>query len=376
MIPPLVGNAPTRESADVAGEGFADAMAAALVVPAMVGTATPLPAEGEAGAAVTTAVPAPAPFTAVADQVARLIPGAPTADPTQQGVEGASTPETSVGPTIEVPAPVTPDPVEGELVETTDEPVALIPDEEPAAPTTAQPSEILTADPTAVGANALVASSRSQPTENTDAPANPLAETTGTAPAPATQSAPTVTPDEPTEVATVPEVTQPMAPEATAEPHEARSDTPSDLTRMESESAEPSPHNLADTAPSERSTGGAAASASGRPEVPSSTLRRVEETIRRLENAPPPRSITVTVDDAGLHRVTVSLHADGVRLTVPDGASTDSSLVSELERALSSRGFDMSGQDRRHQQPEQDDAAGFTPTAPPTRRTDATGVRL
>jgi hypothetical protein len=96
--------------------------------------------------------------------------------------------------------------------------------------------------------------------------------------------------------------------------------------------------------------------------VPQNTLRRVEQAIRSLENAPPPRSITVTVDDAGLHRVTVSLVADGVQLSVPDGASTDSGLVRALERTLESRGFDMSGNGGRQRgQQNRDDAETFRP---------------
>jgi hypothetical protein len=58
----------------------------------------------------------------------------------------------------------------------------------------------------------------------------------------------------------------------------------------------------------------------------------------------------------------VSLVADGVQLSVPDGASTDSGLVRALERTLESRGFDMSGNGGRQRgQENRDDAETFRP---------------
>ncbi|MDH5522042.1 MAG: hypothetical protein OEZ14_16085, partial [Acidimicrobiia bacterium] len=109
--------------------------------------------------------------------------------------------------------------------------------------------------------------------------------------------------------------------------------------------------------------------------IPVSTLRRVEETIRRLEAAPPPRSITVALDDAGMTKVTVSVLADGVRITVPEGSAAPASLVGDLERSLSARGFDLSGQNpqQRHQHAEPDETLPF---AVPPRRPERSGVRI
>lgn len=111
--------------------------------------------------------------------------------------------------------------------------------------------------------------------------------------------------------------------------------------------------------------------------VPSTMIQRVEEVVRRLENAPPPRSITLSIDDQGLTKVTVSVLSDGVRLTVPEGSQTPNGLVGQLERALESRGFDLS-QDGRRQRPQDDQPqAPWTPPAAPRRpsETDA-AVRL
>jgi hypothetical protein len=110
--------------------------------------------------------------------------------------------------------------------------------------------------------------------------------------------------------------------------------------------------------------------------VPSAMMQRVEEAIRHLENAPPPRSLTLTIDEQGMTRITISLLADGVRLSVPEGAQTSSALVNDLEQALSSRGFDLSKDGRpRDDQQQPDEADMFQPTAP-SRRPAETGVRL
>ena len=67
--------------------------------------------------------------------------------------------------------------------------------------------------------------------------------------------------------------------------------------------------------------------------------------------------------------------SDGVKLSVPDGAATDPQLVSDMESALESRGFDMSGRQRRRSPGQTDDATDFVPTQAQTRRSDA-GYRL
>jgi hypothetical protein len=83
-------------------------------------------------------------------------------------------------------------------------------------------------------------------------------------------------------------------------------------------------------------------------------VRRVEDAVRRIEQAPPPRAITLTFDEGT--RVTVSIHTDGVRLSIPEGASTPPALVSDLEQALAGRGFSMAdggaGHRRREPEPE------------------------
>jgi hypothetical protein len=115
--------------------------------------------------------------------------------------------------------------------------------------------------------------------------------------------------------------------------------------------------------------------------VPSGMLQRIEDAVRRLENAPPPRSITLTIDDQGLTRVTVSMLTDGVRLTVPEGSQAPSGLVQDLEQALSNRGFELSrdGQQQQRHRPDDDDVplgASPAPSAHPRRTTADTGVRL
>ncbi|MGF1666968.1 MAG: hypothetical protein ACFCVC_11940 [Acidimicrobiia bacterium] len=112
--------------------------------------------------------------------------------------------------------------------------------------------------------------------------------------------------------------------------------------------------------------------------VPSGMLQRVEDAVRRLENAPPPRSITLTIDDQGLTRVTVSVLSDGVRLTVPEGSQAPSGLVQDLEQALSSHGFEMSrdGEQQKRHRPDDEEMPFGAPPAQPRRTTADTGVRL
>jgi hypothetical protein len=106
-------------------------------------------------------------------------------------------------------------------------------------------------------------------------------------------------------------------------------------------------------------------------------IRRVEDAVRKVEQAPPPRAITLTFEEGT--RVTVSVHTEGVRISVPDGASTSPRLIADLEQALAGRGFTMagggSGQPRRDQ-PEPERFASV-PAAPPVKpaQTDQ-GLRL
>jgi hypothetical protein len=116
----------------------------------------------------------------------------------------------------------------------------------------------------------------------------------------------------------------------------------------------------------------------GGTQVPSGMLQRIEDAVRRLENAPPPRSITLSIDDQGLTRVTVSMLSDGVRLTVPEGSQTPTGLVQDLEQALSSRGFELSrdGEQQKRHRPDDDDLPFGAPPAPLRRTTADTGVRI
>jgi hypothetical protein len=106
--------------------------------------------------------------------------------------------------------------------------------------------------------------------------------------------------------------------------------------------------------------------------VSAAIIERIETMVRRLENAPPPRSVTVDLEDLGAPRITVTLTADGVRLSVPEAPSSPTTLLSDLEAALAARGFDLAGGDDRHRRgrhPE-DETTTFVPPRPEARRPD------
>jgi hypothetical protein len=399
MIPPVVGSAPPAPGTDTPGDGFAEAIAAALGIPTVRQTPTPIPAEG---GEVDVAVPAPAPYTAMPDQIAKLVapvtadgaetavPAVPDAEqppveqltpesapaldlellegeraPVEQGAlptaievpeaEPARTDATIMAPVVESPGPAPTDPDTDVDTPSTDEAVA---DVQPDAAATVAAAPTPTPVSADVGESSRPASieAAGRPTAHVESTgAEPTAPEAGLV---AGTSARVDEGDEPRELdRPVASRTEPISKPATEPTTDHRPDLQTSGVG-----------NLDRAAGSDRTS-----------QVPATTLHRVESAIRQLENAPPPKTITITVDDQGLHKVTVSLHADGVRLSVPDGASTDARLITDLEHTLESRGFDLGGRnDRRGRQQRPDEADRFVPTAPAqrTRGTDDSGVRI
>ena len=111
-------------------------------------------------------------------------------------------------------------------------------------------------------------------------------------------------------------------------------------------------------------------------QLPSTLVARVEQAIEMIENAPPPRQITIEADDLDGIRLTVALRPDGVSVS---SQTADSSVLDAIERALAARGFDLSdsGRDRRHAA-DQEDLDGWRPTAAPRTRQESRdqGIRL
>ncbi len=410
MIPPLMGSTPVPESTDQPGEGFANAMAAALVMVTPPPAAPPAtsvasaPSTGQDGASAPApaippgsrlTVPAPAPFTTMPDQIARLAtPTSPEHDadlgqaagsmvasagnPTRLATAGSTTPV--VTPADPVPSP----PTDLEMIERPPGHVELV--EPPAAPTE-EPAEVVTPDVITELTTAEATAEVPRPAVVTSPTAPPRVESPMPLTRPAGEpTAPAVMPSNGPRPE-VPVAAEAVTPHVGADPAPATTPTSSESVSVpDAGPVEPARQaELPGREPVETTTSVAAAEpapghtsgvSSSEPQAaPSSALRRVEEAVRRLENAAPPRTITVTVDDHGLHRVTVSLMSDGVRLTVPDGATTDPQLVADMERALESRGFDMSGRRRGGSPDQTDDAGDFVPTQAQTRRTDA-GYRL
>jgi hypothetical protein len=103
-------------------------------------------------------------------------------------------------------------------------------------------------------------------------------------------------------------------------------------------------------------------------------IRRVEETIQRLEQGPPPRAIVLDLAELGGSRITVAVTPDGIRLSVPEGSTTPPRLIAELEQALSAGGFDLADH-RGGRRPQEEDPRGWRPQ-PATTRNDRSGIRL
>lgn len=111
----------------------------------------------------------------------------------------------------------------------------------------------------------------------------------------------------------------------------------------------------------------------------SSAARRVAEAVERIEQAPPPRSVTLRLDDLDGLRVTVSVRADGIRLAASEPGHE--ALMSQLERAVAARGFEMAGSPSGEQRRQTDPDSipfGWPATGGPRRRpaADPSGIRL
>jgi hypothetical protein len=110
--------------------------------------------------------------------------------------------------------------------------------------------------------------------------------------------------------------------------------------------------------------------------VPASLVARVEQAIEMIENAPPPRQITIEADDLDGVRLTVALRPDGVSVS---SQTADSNVLDAIERALAARGFDLSDSGRDRRRPaDQDDQDGWRPPAAPRARQESRdqGIRL
>ena len=131
------------------------------------------------------------------------------------------------------------------------------------------------------------------------------------------------------------------------------------------------------TAPVEPRIGSPAERADGPSIVSPAGLDRVVEAVRELAGSRPPRSIAVRLDDLGGVRVTVSLRADGIHLSVPTARADHQALLGDLTLALGRAGFDLAGSTwsdaERHRgaPPDPDDAEARGMTRPRRRRTAA-----
>ncbi len=97
------------------------------------------------------------------------------------------------------------------------------------------------------------------------------------------------------------------------------------------------------TAPAEPSIGPVPERADGPSVVSPAGLDRVVEAVRELAGSRPPRSIAVRLDDLGGVRITVSLRADGIHLSVPTARADHQALLGDLTMALGRAGFDLAG---------------------------------
>lgn len=104
--------------------------------------------------------------------------------------------------------------------------------------------------------------------------------------------------------------------------------------------------------------------------------RRVEEAIAALATKPDPKIVTLQLDELDGVRLTVALRPDGVHLS----STGDPRLTFDIERALASRGFDLSSEGRRQQNretPEEPGATEWRPHSATRRRTtDPNAIKL
>jgi hypothetical protein len=74
---------------------------------------------------------------------------------------------------------------------------------------------------------------------------------------------------------------------------------------------------------------------------PTPLARRIAEVVRILEHAPPPRSLTVSLDELDGARLTISLRAGLVHISGDVPALNDRSWIGELGSALARHGFQL-----------------------------------
>lgn len=74
--------------------------------------------------------------------------------------------------------------------------------------------------------------------------------------------------------------------------------------------------------------------------APSSALRRVLDAIEHLENAPPPRQLAIEIDGVTL---VVSMRGDTVHVETPAGMDLGDAWHRDLARSLADRGLDLAG---------------------------------
>lgn len=91
----------------------------------------------------------------------------------------------------------------------------------------------------------------------------------------------------------------------------------------------------------------------------SSAAARLEAVVRRLESAPPPNVVTLSIEELNI-RVTVAIRPDGVQLWSPTANQEAATLIRSLEEALAARGFDLSGRQARRQHDEPPETAPVT----------------
>lgn len=104
------------------------------------------------------------------------------------------------------------------------------------------------------------------------------------------------------------------------------------------------------------------------------SIQRVLEAIERLENAPPPRQLTL---DLGDHRLRVALEDGQVRLSLLGKDGDEASRFLEQARSeLASRGFDMAGDRGNQRGPDQRPEASEPRRVRPAPRSAAPGLRL